>query len=160
MTSIDFVTFPVQTTINAIAFLVEAAVYAIAFLVEAAVYAIAFLVEPFRQTVSPSIRCAVRLSIKPTIDTITFFIQAVVYTISLSVKPVFDAVAAIVQSVFNAIALIGKNTAAENCGNKYEQRDDCHVANVPDFHIRTPCMHMIWPLLLSQRDPAAMVDNG
>ena len=149
MTSIDSVTFPVQTTINAIAFLVEATVYAIAFLVEAAVYAIAFLVEPFRQTVSPSIRCAVRLSIKPTIDTIAFF-----------VKPVFDAVAAIVQSVFNAIALIGKNTAAENCGNKYEQRDDCHVANVPDFHIRTPCMHMIWPLLLSQRDPAAMVDNG
>jgi hypothetical protein len=59
------------------------------------------------------------------------------------VEPVFDAVAAIIQSIFDAIALIGKNAAAENCGNKYEQWDDCHVANFPDFHIRTPCIHMI-----------------
>jgi hypothetical protein len=73
--------------------------------------------------------------------------------------PVFDAVTALVQTILDAISLIGENARAEQCDTNHKQRDEGLVPNFPVFHDGTPCIHMIWPLLPSQRDPAAMVDS-
>jgi hypothetical protein len=137
------------------AFLVQTAINAVTFMVEAAIDAIPFPVQTIGQLIPAGIRGAVRFTIKPRVYPIAFMVETVINSIASVVKPVFDAVAALVH----AISLIGKNAGAEKCNTDYEQREDCHVPNFPDSHIRTPCIHMNWPLLPFQRGDSGPVDG-
>jgi hypothetical protein len=145
--SIDTLTFAVQPPINAVALLVQTTVYVITLAVKTAIDSITFPVEALREPIFVGIRGAVRRPIKPRINSITFFVQAIVNAIALVIETIFDTVSSPVQTILNAISLIGKNTRTEKCDTGQKQRDDCHVPNFPVFHIRTPCIHMIWPLL-------------
>jgi phage-related protein len=151
VTTIDAVTLPVQTAVDAVASPVHSAVNLIAFTIKTSINAVAFTVESIREPIPSGIRCAVRLSIKPRINSITHVVQAIVNSIpsiikavidaiTFVIKPVFNAVTALIQAVRYTIILIGENAAAEECDAEYEQRDDCHVPNFPVFHIRTPCV--------------------
>jgi hypothetical protein len=115
--------------------------------VKTAIDSITFPVQAFREPILVGIRGAVRRAIKPRINSITFFVQAIVNAIAFVIETIFDTVSSPVQTILNAISLIGKNTRTENHDSDEQQRDDCHVPNLPAFHIRTPCIHMIWPSL-------------
>jgi hypothetical protein len=145
--SIDTLTFVIQPAINAVALPVQATVYVITFTVKAAIDSITLPVQALRQPILIGIRGAVRRAIKPRINSITFFVQAIVNAIAFVIETIFDTVSSPVQTILNAISLIGKNTRAEKHDTDQKQRDDCHVPNFPVFHIRTPCIHMIWPSL-------------
>ena len=145
--SIDTLTFSVQPAINAIALPVQATVYVVTFAVKTAIDSITLPVQALRESILVGIRGAVRRAIKPRINSITFFVHAIVNAIAFVIETIFDTVSSPVQTILNAISLIGKNTRTEKHDSDQKQRDDCHVPNFPVFHIRTPCIHMIWPSL-------------
>ncbi|MCH8307561.1 MAG: hypothetical protein IH930_05405, partial [Proteobacteria bacterium] len=81
--------------------------------VKAAIDSITLPVQALRQSILAGIRGAVRRAIKPRINSITSFVQAIVDTIAFVIEAVFDTVSSPVQAILNAIPLIGKNTRTE-----------------------------------------------
>jgi hypothetical protein len=126
---VDTVTAAIVTSVNILTTLVHAVIDAVAFLVEPTINLITLSIQTIRKAVSASRVRAIRLAVKPMIDTITLSVQTVINAIALLVETIFKAVAAIVERL---VTRVSPN------GTTYNQQYDCNRYCFPDIHVNSP----------------------